>query len=396
MLQLAGTLLLLTSWTQDASISGRVTDHQDRPLANAIVTVFACHPKSGPIRQNPSSYEECKKTVRTQEDGSFEITGLNSTLQYSLAISAQGFKGTITKYADAENLKTFSLQPLTNVDKDTQNIRGRIMDAKGQPISGAVLRMLSANYPDGGSTVEPSVPAVTLTNEKGQFDFEVGGYITSILFQAYAPGLAVEQFTWNQQKDSPIAIKLDRGGAITGQLTFHGKPIIAKIGLSNSMVSQQEVTTDATGHFRLTQLPPNDTCTIYTLLDQDIGAGLPVTIVESPGNGKLADYGTIELQPASAVRIKLVTNDGRPLPAKGRIIIGRENAYHSLVMNIPDGSPNASVAATCVAEEELRIFIQLPDCEVVEVTPKCPMDQQKAYLLSTEKSRDITFTVKLK
>ncbi len=68
-----------------------------------------------------------------------------------------------------------------------------------------------------------------------------------------------------------------------------------------------ETITDDDGFFEFDSLPPSQDYAIYTLLDQSLPGALPVSLVESPATGQLADLGEVETQWAGGSTLTILS-----------------------------------------------------------------------------------------
>jgi Carboxypeptidase regulatory-like domain len=387
--------------SRDAVLTGKVVDNQGKPVANAFVLVSGCQPKSGTGSTEPTNYPNCGRLARTDIDGRFEFDSLSPELNYQLAISASGFQGLYSNYLDLEDEQTpLKLTPTAIGENGGNTVKGQIVDRAGLPIkSGAILLANFLQMGNLGKGSDPSVPSFVITNSEGKFDFQVGKHITHISFRAHATGLAPTSQSWRKEDNSPLMIRLDRGGAIVGQLVYQGQPVKARLGLVqkkrtlSNIVTPREVDTDEEGKFRFDQLPPSQDYALYTTIDRAHDVALPVSVVQVPIDGKLADLGQIELQKASAFTVSIVSSDGSPLPEGGTVIIGRDLAWHSLILRLPGGTPSTSVSASALADEEVTVTLRIPNAKVVEVRPNKPQGLNSEYTFSSDQIRLVTFVV---
>jgi hypothetical protein len=164
-------------------ISGRVlTADSGRPVKRARVFVTAAELPGG-------------RGVLTDDSGAFDITELPAG-RYSLTVSKTGFvslsygqrrplqAGTPLQLGDGEQLKGIQFQlPRGGV------ISGRVLDEDGEPVAGAMVRVMRYQYLQGDRRLTPAGSAQT--DDRGQYrvwGLMPGDYYVNALTRLSGPG----------------------------------------------------------------------------------------------------------------------------------------------------------------------------------------------------------------
>ncbi|MFO7460082.1 MAG: hypothetical protein R6X07_05605, partial [Desulfatiglandales bacterium] len=108
----------------------------------------------------------------------------------------------------------------------------------------------------------------------------------------------------------------ERAASIGGRLMLDGEPMAGiKLGIVQedrrrvTSVTAQETSTNDDGFFSFENLPPSRDYAIYTLLDQTAVCALPISLVQAPANGQVAELGDIETQSSESLKISVRTGD---------------------------------------------------------------------------------------
>lgn len=138
---------------RSAGISGRVTNAEGKPVSGAIVTV-----KAGAAAAGAEGHGRGGMQDQTESDGTFLIEGLEPGT-YGITVAASGYRNaevptvTVANESDVPSVEV-SLTP-------GRTVRGRVLDANGNGIAGAlVLTAPSGSVPSG----RDALPATTDVN----------------------------------------------------------------------------------------------------------------------------------------------------------------------------------------------------------------------------------------
>src|SRR5438552_6112584 len=93
-------MMLLAGPTVPADLKGKVTGADGLPVAQAIVTVYSAAPKKGAATVGKYEYPECGKSAIADGEGAFDIVGVDSSLNYELLVTAEGYRPLMLKKVD--------------------------------------------------------------------------------------------------------------------------------------------------------------------------------------------------------------------------------------------------------------------------------------------------------
>jgi hypothetical protein len=383
------------------SLTGRVIDQSDQPVAGAVVRVSTAKPRLGPQRTCPSCYLDCGKVAVTGDDGRFEIEGVSDKLLFGLAAGSLGFQGQLLENVDPLTPDlSLRLTRLKVMDPD-QMLTGRVVDSRGAPVSGVTITTGPVFYQSGavGGTNQNITPA-TVTDAEGNFTIFVGTPVRQLTLKFRTPGFApTDVSTLRVGRDNP-PIKLLPGSSLMGRLVREGSPVgglnlevVQEDRRIGNVVTPLQVTTADEGTFRLDQLAPGIDYAIYSLIGQDHRSAMPVTLASAPASGMLADLGDIETHPAHRLTVKFRTEEGAPIPSGSSCYLSRRNAWHSDRRSIPV-RPDALVVFEGVAREVKGLGIRVPGYEVAHSDPFCQIDLNRKLNVYSDSDRSITVTLR--
>jgi len=242
-----------------ASIVGRVTDETGAPVAGARVRLARDMGVRAMMRAGSPAALLGRQGVTSGPDGSFRLRRLapekNLTLEAGKAGYVPAKRYGVTLKA-GEVVKDVAL-----VVKRGLEARGRVVDAAGQPIAGAEVRV---SRPEGGG---------------GQFVFQIGGmgsrekpdassgadglfrvgglepgeYALAVSREGYAPKRVPSVTVQAEGPNEWPAIVLSPGVAVAGFVrNGKGEPVVgAQIGAFGDGAGPRQTTTDPEGRFRL-------------------------------------------------------------------------------------------------------------------------------------------------
>ncbi len=172
--------------TNTVSVSGRMCDYNNVPIRHGTVLLTKCE-----------SGED--QTVQTNEDGVFLFPSVRPNQRCMLSINGSAFSPTLVQiHLENRNLDlgTVVLQPFGSTgssaattkprSSSTVYLSGRIVDAKGVPVSGKTLGFRDLS--EGASPIaNPSTIRFLAVNENGRFVFPAQNETQFQLFLG-APG----------------------------------------------------------------------------------------------------------------------------------------------------------------------------------------------------------------
>ncbi|MDV6031182.1 MAG: hypothetical protein F9B45_13970 [Phycisphaera sp. RhM] len=389
--------LLLTAGT--AELSGRVVDSEEAPVAGAIVVVSTAKPRVGPATTCPSCYRDCTKRTTTDSNGRFSIPDLSDSLLFSLAAGGAGYQGQVSEHFDP-TLKPeikFELEPIQRTET-IEVLRGRVINLDGDPIAGAQVRphnILRSNGIGGGS--DRSVTPLTLTDAEGVFEMSVGDHIQWIDLRINASAHAPAQTRWSRSGDDGLSISLGAGADLRGRLVFRGRPVagvevglVQKNRMMGSIVTPQEVFTDESGVFTFEQLPPELDYALYTHTGQAASAVLPLSFVQAPRHGELADLGDIPAVEPRRLSVTVTTSDGAPLPSDSYVYIGRRYGWRGSQLPL-EQKTTSTVSILDAAPEVYQVGVRAKGYTVLETQPTLNVDLSRSYSVDASVESSVVF-----
>ena len=165
------------------TLTGTVRDAKGRPVADARVDIATAAPKVGPAMFCPSCYLDCAKWTKTDADGKFVIAKLSPSLKFRLLATAPDMLSAMTKLVDpATENPAITLDPIPAGLPPDRTLSGRVVDAAGRPIAGALIS------PEGAETrerrwwglVEGVRPTVSDTDGRFLMILEKPGTVTLV------------------------------------------------------------------------------------------------------------------------------------------------------------------------------------------------------------------------
>src|SRR5581483_7374572 len=216
---------------------GKVTDASGKPIDHAAVLVYKARVKKGYSIYCPTCWVDCGKRAFTDADGQFSISGLNPDLVFTLMVVKDGYSSAFVDHVDRATgpAQTASLKPRAAIENPAQLVRGRVVDAHGDPVKDAVVEQEGIIF-DKGRRFGPIdwIDLNSVTNENGDFEMAYGkpaaAMILNVMGRSMAPKLVTEP-TGADRK----TITITEGATIRGRLVqADGKPVAnAEIGVSS-------------------------------------------------------------------------------------------------------------------------------------------------------------------
>ena len=333
-----------------ATLTGRVTDNQGNPLADATVMIYHAGVKVGYSTYCPSCYTDCGKRAVTDRAGSYTIASLDPDLLFELAVIHDGHTATFVKKVNpsAGPAPVAVLTPRAAVDDPERIFRGRVVEAGGRPLRLAVIEpfALEADMEGRGpvsiyGTINGLEP-MTLTNANGEFELAYARKAIAMLAWVEARGMAPKlvKLTAGAERAS---IAVSDGAVVRGRLLNHGKPVPnAEIGmiprnrggggmhlqLIGDPYDEIRIGTQADGSFVITNVPAGVDWYLYGKMESlaALGGTAPVECTTGK-DGEELNLGDIAIQPGHRVRGKVTLSDGAPVAGGMRVNISSEKAW---------------------------------------------------------------------
>ena len=322
---------------QRPDLVGTVRDDQARPVGNARVFIYTAGPKEGAGILCPSCYADCRKRATTDADGHFKIEALDPALLFRILIVARGHRPMfVAKVDPAEKPVEVALEPARTGVKPDEQAKGRVLDAAGKPISGAVVSIRGVTR--GQSTQfggNDELDQVAVTDDDGQFVINGDKHFDAVGVEVEARGFAKGIFDGLTTDGAVHDLKLTEGASVKGRLVQDGKPVAGiEMDISganreaSAYVGDFTVGTDSDGRFLFVNLPPRHD---YILLATMTSAGSKGVVrarhVQVGDDGALEDAGDVPMVPGFKLEGVIQLSDGKPVPPKTRVLVGRDEGW---------------------------------------------------------------------
>lgn len=387
---------LLTSARPD--LTGQMLGEDGAPLpVPAAVFIATAGPKTGTSTFCPSCYADCQKSAKTDAQGNFDIKSLDPQLRFQVLAVAKGYQPKYVNDVDPANGKPvkIKLEPIESADAaPDRSLRGRVVDAHGHPIEGAVVDMVGIETKDGGGSygMLAGIDPLAVSDGNGEFlitakkPFDMMDAKVSARTFADKPFKKLPSGRLNQ-------LVMTEGAALAGRVVRDGKPLAGvSVGVSavdrtaGNNLGHFEVGTSENGDFAFVNLPPDADFEIYTLMGtmKKLGAVLERQI-HTGKDGETTNVGDLTALPAHRLAGRVVLADGQPLPAKTRLLISREAAWDSMQI-IPDQGGYFDTAG--IPDELISLSARVKGYRVS--ARNLSVDEMNPFQLIGRVDRDIT------
>ncbi|HZI32602.1 MAG TPA: M56 family metallopeptidase, partial [Candidatus Binatia bacterium] len=387
----------VTNATIRPDLTGTVTKKDGSLLpTRASVFIATAAPKTGTSTFCPSCYADCVKHAQTDAQGHFKIESLDPQLTFRILAVAKGYQPkSVSKVDPAKGPATIELKPMNDADAaPDHSLRGRVLDAKGNPVEGAVVEMVGTESKDGGGSYGalPGIDPLAVTDENGEFLITSKKPFDMMDVKVSARTFADKSFT-HLPSGKTNDLLMTQGATITGRVLADGKPL-AGITVGISGVDRQagfyvghfEISTDARGKFAFINVPPDVDFWIYTTMSsmKQYGA-VPIRQIHSDKDGATTDVGDLIVEPAHRLAGRVKLADGQPLPPKVRLLVSRDQAWDSMQITLDAGG---HFDVKSVPNELVTLSARVKDYHVS--ARNLSADLMNPYQLIGRVDRDIT------
>lgn len=240
--------------TPGATIEGRVTDEQRRPVEQAFISAVSSNPLSGAAVSAES--------VRTGADGRFRIAGLTPGQRVDVHVEHPDYIP-----FEAPGVEAPRADPFDVILRTGRTLTGRVMDGERRPVQARISRLESMRMSFGGSMSSSWGEGTAGTSdEEGRFvlgrlaagtvdlKFEADGFRAKTV-----PGIRIPE----TEDPAPLEVVLEPESALEGRvLTAAGAPA-GGLWISMMRIDRQRLDletssgqTDADGRYRIGRLGP--------------------------------------------------------------------------------------------------------------------------------------------
>ncbi|MBX5461206.1 MAG: hypothetical protein IRZ28_08955 [Steroidobacteraceae bacterium] len=338
-----------------ATAQGRVQDAQGNPISNTTVLVYSAGVRTGYSIFCPTCYADCGKRTSTDDSGQFSIPGLADDLVFDLLVLKDGYSPEWIKNFDplkgvAASAALTTREPIEDVRRV---LRGRVVDAKGRAVAGAVVEGSGMTYmgPDGHSyTWWVSEPRswsdkLAVTNENGEFELAASRPLLQMSVRISPRAMAPSLFSGSTGAERHT-ITLTSGATVHGRLLANGKPVPGvELGLVTSLRDsaywhpEVRIATDERGRFAFTNVPPGRVWELYAIAESFAGRGAVKPVLLATGrDGDIVDVGDVHVERGLTLSGRIVLTDGKAIPEGMRLLIGPTSGgiTHTITLP-PDG-----------------------------------------------------------
>jgi len=322
-------------------LTGEVRMTNGKPIM-ATVFIATARPKTGTSPFCPSCYADCIKSAKADVQGRFKIESLDPTLIFRILVVAKDYEPKYVGEVDpAKGPVKVELESRNLADAPPGNtLLGRVVDSQGRPIAGATVESFGIHTKDGaghwGSL--PGVDPLAVTDDRGVFLITSLKPFAALDVKVEARGFARKSFTELRSGTTRHDLTMTEGAMVSGRIIWHGKPLPGvSVGIASTDRSMEhftghfEVGTDSDGRFAFINLPPHVQYNLYGIMQtlQNYGAVVS-SQVSTEGDGSKVDAGDLVVDPAHRLAGRVVLDDGKPFPAKTRLLVSLEAAWDSL------------------------------------------------------------------
>jgi len=321
------------------NLTGMVQDANGQPISNAMVFIYTAGPKHGPSTFCPSCYADCRKSAVTGAQGKFTITSLDPDLLFRILIAGGGWQPQfLSKVDPALKPLAVTLKPQLGGQTPDEKMQGRVTDADGKPVAGAVINLRGVTRGQGTQFGgNDDVDPVAVSDSDGNFIITSRKPFDAVGVDVEARGLAKGIFQNLETGGAVHTLKLTEGATLTGRVVQNGKPLVGvEIDMSganreaSAYVGDFSIATDAEGKFLFANLPPR---TDYVLCGtmQSLGERgcIPAKNIRAGDDGETNDVGDVQVQPAFVLAGQIRLTDGKPVPAHEHVQLSRESPWDS-------------------------------------------------------------------
>jgi hypothetical protein len=367
-----------------ANLTGRVT-FPAGIAGTATVLVTYAQQKTNFESSISTRYPLLPKRTQTDSQGNFKIESLDARWLYFGYVMAPGCKlQQLNLFDPTTGPLNVSLEAAsTNVPPD-RVIHGRVIDADGNPISGALIDIERTTRNGQMISLAQDLDCFSVSDAAGNFviygktpftaaggEVEASGYAKAWVEQW--PSDAINQ-EWSRSGSMPEGlfpytkplheITLIRGAALRGRLVQAGRPVAkAEIRINRCGAGSDcwfwgdSVLTDDLGRFLFAHQPPDQSWFICGSWDLPATAGMvPQTSVKIGADGSTNDIGDLNLQSVSNVAGRISLSDGKPLPANSTYSLSDAAMGRSSTSRL---GADGSFQFAAVPGDEISIFLRV-------------------------------------
>jgi beta-lactamase regulating signal transducer with metallopeptidase domain len=328
------------------TLTGRVISPEGKSVS-AIAVIWCAERRSNATYTVSTRYPHLPRRAQVDGAGNFKFESLDPRWTYDVYIVSPGCAQQRFLSVDpAAGVFTMTLQPIivSNCPPDTL-MRGRVVDNRGQPVSGALLTVHGATRNNSTTWPAQEIDFAAMSDDAGNFLVQGKTPFDEADGAVSAAGFATSLFEHWNSRETTNEVTLTEGASVRGRLIHDGKPVpnvefrVDSFGRdTDSDAWAYFAVTDAEGRFLFTHLPHNRQCNLYATMRSLAGRGtVPTQAVSGFGDRSTNDLGDIKVQPAFKIAGRIQLLGGKPIPANCQIIVGRSADWYEDAMPFPIG-----------------------------------------------------------
>jgi len=293
-----------------ATIIGTIFDESGRPAENATVFVYSASLKKGYAIVCPTCWIDCGKPTESNAQGQFAIMGLNPSLKFRLLVLKAGYAATAIGGVDPAQgtMDPIELKPRATSPEESEIVHGRITDASGSPVAGALIEPIEVFEPGGSYSIGAIswIDPLAATDASGNFEIVASRPVKKIALKVSPRALAAQIVT-GLPGPATNSVVLTEGATVMGRLVEpSGKPIanaeIVMISHTDHLeqsFGDMHVGTDQDGSFAFTNVPARSIWGIYPATESWRGRNLTagLRLIETIADRQVVDLGKVTLRP---------------------------------------------------------------------------------------------------
>jgi uncharacterized GH25 family protein len=341
-------------------LDGRVVDQAGAPLRGATVFIYTAAARVGINPYCPSCYADCAKSAKTDDTGAFAIRSLDPDLIFRVLVVREGYRPAFVEKVDP--LRGPIRAELMPIDpgrlEDRHFVRGRVVDAEGKPVVGAEVSPYTFKTEAHWGFKPGIFDPVAVSNQEGAFLLTSNSSIEYVDVQIKARGFAGKIAADLAPGKPETTITLHPGASLAGRVVHKGRPLpgvgVGYVTVNRSLggppenrthyIDRAEIATDGQGRFLFSNVNADDDLYVYGLMTtlKTYGA-VPIHKLKTGGDGTTTDVGDLVVEEGHKLAGRIVLLDGQPVPPHTRVLISREHAWDSQIIELDrDGRFEAS------------------------------------------------------
>ncbi len=184
------------------TLTGKVSDSDGKPVAGAMVMIWAAGVKHGYSTYCPGCYADCGKRAVTDDAGSFAIAHVDPELRFRLLVVREGYAPVFVEKVDPfGGPSAVKLSRRSSPDDAHRVVHGHVVGPRGEPLAGAVVEAEAVAYQDKNGNdsrtwgAPKGLDPLAVTNELGDFEIAYAKPASSITVMVRARGIAPSDLT---------------------------------------------------------------------------------------------------------------------------------------------------------------------------------------------------------